>query len=136
MLLRVSGTPNWWKPGAIGLEGIVETFWSPYTFTMNWRLTHPGACIQFDKGDPICFIQPADPASVEHIEPRIRPIDEQPDLKAEHEAWCAARRELNENPNRGKDWQKNYFQGKRMCGDVEPEHRSRVDAKPFKTGGG
>lgn len=131
MLMRVSGAPNWWKIGAIPLEGLVETFWSPYTFTMNWKLTQPGASVSFTKGDPICFLQPMDVSASESLEPRFRAIAENPELKAELEAWSRARRELIDDPNRGAAWQKNYFQGKRMLGPTEPEHRSRLNVQAF-----
>jgi hypothetical protein len=132
MLLRVSGAPNWWKEGATALEGLVETFWSPYTFTMNWKLTQPGACVTFAKGDPICFIQPLDVGIAEALEPRIKLINENPELKAELEAWTKARRELNQDPHRGAAWQKNYFQGKLMSGGHDAAHRSRLTVKPFE----
>ncbi|MBL8746647.1 MAG: hypothetical protein JNK58_09870 [Phycisphaerae bacterium] len=132
MLLRVSGAPNWWKIGAAALEGLVETFWSPYTFTMNWKLTQPGACVSFAKGEPICFLQPVDVGLAESLEPRFRAIAENAELKGELEAWTRARRELIDDPNRGGAWQKNYFQGKCMSGAQEPEHRSRLAVRAFE----
>jgi len=134
MLLRVSGLPNFWKEGAIGLEGLVETYWSPYTFTMNWKLTRPGIWTRFNLGDPICFLQPSDPAAAEGLEPRIRALAENPELKAEFEAWNKARTEFIHDPNRGTSWQKNYFQGKTMAGAEEGEHRSKVSVKGFEKG--
>ncbi len=136
MCLRVSGPPNWWKEGAFALEGLVETFWSPYTFTMNWKLLKPRQWVRFEKGDPICFLQPLDPAAAEELTPRFRPLADNPQLKAELEAWMQARTQLIHDPNRGQQWQKNYYQGQTMSGREDPQHRSRLQVKPFETATG
>ena len=39
--LYVGGSPNSAKDGVAPLAGVIETDWSPYTFTMNWRFTRP-----------------------------------------------------------------------------------------------
>jgi hypothetical protein len=132
MLLRVSGPPNWWKEDAIPLEGLVETFWSPYTFTMNWKMIRPGACVAFGEGDPICFIQPVDAALADALQPKFRPIAENAALKREFDEWTKARTSLIHDPHRGKEWQKNYFQGKLMSGAQEAEHRSRLNVRAFE----
>ncbi|MFB8344846.1 DUF6065 family protein [Brucella cytisi] len=38
--LFVTGSINRPKDAISPLTGFVETDWSPYTFTMNWRFTH------------------------------------------------------------------------------------------------
>jgi Family of unknown function (DUF6065) len=53
--LYVSGPPNAFKDGAAPLSGIIETDWSPYSFTMNWRLTRPGQRVRFEENEPIAF---------------------------------------------------------------------------------
>src|SRR5882757_10212642 len=40
--LWVGGSPNRHKDGVGPLTGVIETDWSPFTFTMNWRFTRPG----------------------------------------------------------------------------------------------
>jgi hypothetical protein len=40
--LWVKGPPNQPQDGIAPLEGIIETDWSPSTFTMNWKFTRPG----------------------------------------------------------------------------------------------
>ena len=49
------GTPNSVKDGIIALDGLVETDWLPFPFTMNWRFTRPGV-IKFEPNEPFCFI--------------------------------------------------------------------------------
>lgn len=137
MMLRVSGLPNFFVPGAWALEGLVETSWSPYTFTMNWMLEQsrgrrPGAPARFSKGDPICFIQPLDVGLIEGAMPRVCSIDEDPALKEEFAAWAKARLTFNADADRGAAWQRNYFQGRHMDGREEEEHRARVEVPKFE----
>ena len=40
----VTGPMNGIKDGIAPLSGVIETDWSPYSFTMNWRFTRPGKC--------------------------------------------------------------------------------------------
>ena len=40
--LLARGPANRWKPNCVPLEGIIETWWLPYTFTFNWKLIEPG----------------------------------------------------------------------------------------------
>lgn len=56
LLLR--GMTNDVKDNAIPLDGVVETDWSPYTFTMNWKLVRGDVPVRFAKGDAVCMIQP------------------------------------------------------------------------------
>ena len=37
----VKGPSNHWKPNCAPLEGVVETWWLPYTFTLNWKIVSP-----------------------------------------------------------------------------------------------
>ena len=39
-------------------DGVVESDWSPYTFTMNWKIVRPEVPVHFKKGDAVCFLQP------------------------------------------------------------------------------
>ena len=41
------GAPNTVKHGIVPLDGLVETDWLPFPFTMNWRFTRPGT-VRFD----------------------------------------------------------------------------------------
>ena len=56
--LLVRGAPNFFIDGLHPLEGLVETDWLSFSFTMNWKVTQPNKLVTFKKGDPICFIQP------------------------------------------------------------------------------
>jgi hypothetical protein len=49
--LIVRGPANSPKDGIVALDGIIETDWTPSTFTMNWRFTRAGT-IEFLRGEP------------------------------------------------------------------------------------
>ena len=53
--LWVRGSPNTAKRNLVRLEGLVETDWLDFPFTMNWRFTRPGT-VQFERGEPFCFM--------------------------------------------------------------------------------
>ncbi|NDG04180.1 MAG: hypothetical protein EB121_02330 [Alphaproteobacteria bacterium] len=48
MLAR--GAPNSAKHGIAPLDGLIETDWLPFGFTMNWRFTAPGQ-VTFERDD-------------------------------------------------------------------------------------
>lgn len=123
--LRVSGSPNHIKHGIHPMEGIVETDWLPYTFTMNWIFTAPGK-IRFDQGEPFCFIAPAMHYGVDDMQPVISQLTDEPELSAQVAAWTQERDEftrLRAGGNLKEDWQKFYFNGK------PPEGGGPVPAK-------
>lgn len=46
------------KDAIAPLTAIVETDWSPYTFTINWQFTRPGARVHFEAEEPFYNIFP------------------------------------------------------------------------------
>lgn len=56
--LWVGGPSNIFIDGLHPLEGIVETNWSPFTFTMNYKITRKNHVIEIPKYHPICRIVP------------------------------------------------------------------------------
>src|SRR6188472_1682483 len=70
--LHVRGPANAPKDGATPLEGIVETDWSPATFTVNWKLTRPGLPVVFEADEPICMIAPQRRGELEAVRPAVR----------------------------------------------------------------
>lgn len=136
--LWVSGSPNAAKDGIAPLGGIIETDWSPYSFTMNWRFTRPDVWIRFEENEPFCFFFPVQRQLIEGIKPEIRPLDEVPELKAEFLAWSASRDAFHKwvaeaKPTAPADkWQKLYYRGLRPDGSPGAEdHVSKVRARPF-----
>ena len=69
--LMVQGPINRPKDGIAALSGVIETDWSPYSFTMNWMITRPGTPVRFEKGEPYCHIFPVRCSEMEDIEPEL-----------------------------------------------------------------
>ena len=137
--LWVGGPPNALKDGIAPLAGVIETDWSPYTFTMNWRFTRPDHWIRFEENEPFCFFFPVERARLAEVEPRIRPIAEAPELKAAFEAWSISRTAFQTlmrrtNPAKPADkWQKLYHRGLQPDGSAGPaDHAAKLHVEPFR----
>jgi Family of unknown function (DUF6065) len=124
------GSPNTSKFGIVPLDGLVETDWLPMPFTMNWRFTKPGI-IHFEKGESFCFITPVPHGKLDEIEPVIRSLDDDPDLKKAYEAWSSSRADFIE---RLKDqeqaaveegWQRHYLRGEAPSGEKADFHLTK-----------
>lgn len=131
--LYVKGPANNPKRGVTYLEGIVETDWLPFTFTMNWKCTEPNYEITFEKDEPFCTIFPYQRNYIETFEPVIDTIDNNPDLKTKYEEWSSSRRHYNstlkENGNKG---QRDYLRGIHKDGEKVLEHQTNIKAQPFE----
>jgi hypothetical protein len=135
----VTGPINRPKDAIAPLTGVVETDWSPYTFTMNWQFTRASQRIHFEEGEPFCHVFPVARQEIESLEPRIARLSDSPQLEAEHKAWSASRLEFNSSLSKPgseaarEKWQKTYFRGKYPSGQDAPEdHRSKLRMAPFK----
>jgi len=114
--LWVRGIPNLVKDGIAPLDGLVETDWLPMPFTMNWRFTRPGT-IQFEAGEPFCFITLVPHAQLDTVAPRLASLDEDFDLKAAYVVWSQSRKAFiaqlaARDPGALKQgWQRYYIRG-------------------------
>lgn len=136
--LWVGGSPNAAKDGIQPLTGVIETDWSPYSFTMNWRFTRPGQVIRFDENEPFCFLFPVERGLLERFRPRMAPISEAPDLGRQFDAWSTSRDAFHaqmkaETPARKSDtWQKLYYRGLDSDGEPgAPDHRAKLRLAEF-----
>jgi len=123
------GSPNMCKDGLTPLEGLVETEWLPFTFTMNWRFTRPGT-VEFRRGEPFCFVTPVPHVAMEAIRPRVMPLAADPQLAADHAAWKGSRDDLNarlaarEPAAMQAKWQRYDLKGEPPRGEAAPDtHR-------------
>ena len=55
--LYLKGPTNRWKPNCVPLEGVIETWWLNYTFTLNWKLVEPGTVV-FRQGESLGQLLP------------------------------------------------------------------------------
>ena len=136
--LFVTGPINRPKDGISPLSGVVETDWSPYSFTMNWQFTRPNAKIRFEEGEPFCHIFPVERGSLERVEPELRPLSSTPEIERDFKLWSEGRNAFNSDLRRpGSDaererWQKAYFRGQTPSGEpTSADHRSRLRLREF-----
>ncbi len=126
------GAPNRLKDGIGALDGIIETDWLDFTFTMNWQFTRPGR-VTFDEGEPFCFITPVAYRALDRLTPQIVPIDDDPAVATRFRNWRDARTKFNQgladnDPTAIKQkWQKWYTRGEAMGdGKPNPMHLSKL----------
>jgi hypothetical protein len=90
--LYLKGPSNRWKANCVALDGVIETWWLNYTFTINWKLIQPGV-VEFAEGESLGQLIP-----VPHQTFQNARADEVPILLAEPDAarelmqWRAERR--------------------------------------------
>lgn len=135
------GAPNHVKDGIQALEGLVETDWLPFPFTMNWIFTRPGR-IRFEKGEPFCFLQVTKDREMAEMQPVVRRLSANPELKDQYDVWYKHRSEFNArifraDPEATKEaWQRYYFKGEfpdEVGAPPPPEHvnKRRLKAPRF-----
>lgn len=136
--LWVGGSPNAAKDAIAPLSGLVETDWSPYTFTMNWRFTRANHWVRFEENEPFCFIFPVERNAVATVEPTCVPIEDAPELREQFETWSRSRdafqAEVARNPptSPSEKWQKLYYRGVDAHGNPgTPDHMSKLRPHPF-----
>lgn len=136
--LWVTGSPNEPKDAIAPLTGVIETDWSPYTFTMNWRFTRPGQVIRFEENEPFCFFFPVERGLARGFTPRMQPLASEPNLEAQFHAWSRSRdafhAQMLDNPpaDTAARWQKLYYRGLDPAGrPATPDHEIKVRAAPF-----
>jgi hypothetical protein len=137
--LLVRGPANLPKDGIAPLEGVVETDWSPATFTMNWKLTRPGLTITFEEDEPIAMIVPTRRGELERFLPQLRNIHDQSgeqaaysDWRLDREAFLGRLREAKPSEI-SRNWQGDYFRGQlRSPHEVAERHQTRLHLEPFE----
>ena len=137
--LMVTGPINRPRDGIAALTGVVETGWSPYPFTMNWKFTRPGQ-VRFEAGEPFCHLLPLHRPLLDQVQATWRPLSESPDLNAQYRAWTRSRGDfLHQLPDpqsqaSREQWQRGYFRGVDMHGCPAPDHRVRLRLPDFVRG--
>lgn len=131
----IKGPANNPKRGISPLEGIIETDWMPYTFTMNWKITEPNFEIFFDQGEEICTFFPIKRNFIEEHDPEVKNIQEDPELQKYVTNWGTARETNTKECAFKKIEDKGirfYLHGKYPDGNKADSHQVNVRAKPFK----
>ena len=81
--LWVRGVPNAHTPDCVPLEGIVETDWSPFPFTMNYRIIKRNTQVYFPEGMELCMLAPVRMDLFEATQPRMEDVQSNPLLVEE-----------------------------------------------------
>jgi hypothetical protein len=130
--LWARGAPNLPKDGIAPLDGIIETDWMSFGFTMNWMFTRPGRAT-FEAGEPFCFLTPIGYHALDEVVPEIIPIEQSPETAAAYRSYADQRRSFNEklagnDPEALKQgWQKWYMRGAGPDGrERNPAHISKL----------
>jgi hypothetical protein len=136
--LWVSGPPNRQKDAIQPLGGMIETDWSPYTFTMNWRFTRADQWVRFEENEPIAFFFPVERGKIEAFQPKIMSLEGNPELRARFEQWSASRNAFQKWVRQAHDlspsekWQKLYFRGLDVNGEPGvKDHQSKLRLPAF-----
>lgn len=133
----VKGPPNTPKDGIQALEGMVETDWAPFTFTMNWKITRPKRWIRFEKDEPIARIVPFPRHYLESHQPRIKPLEDDRLLARQYLEWNDSRRQFIVDQEAGDEeivkqgWQRTYVHGKNMKGVSFEGHQTKLSLREF-----
>jgi hypothetical protein len=133
--LITKGPANMPKHGIQSLEGVIETDWLPYPFTMNWKMTAKNTRVRFERGEPIAQIIPYPADTISTVEPEIRMLtmETNPELYAKYEDYRKKRTVFNEKfKYDGSKRQKYYVRGEDSMGNKYTEnHRTDWKTKPF-----
>jgi hypothetical protein len=134
--LWLGGSPNRAKDGIAPLGGVIETDWSPYTFTMNWRFTRAHHRVRFEENEPFAFFFPVQRGLIDQIEPRLVPIGEAPELQRQFEDWSRSRDAFHQQmiadppASPSERWQKSYYRGLDPAGcPAAADHRTKLRPK-------
>jgi hypothetical protein len=92
--LYAKGPSNRWKTNCVPLEGVVETWWLNYTFTLNWKVVEAGE-VAFARGESLGQLVPVPHATFEGAEASESPINAvDPEGADELLRWRAERRRI------------------------------------------
>ncbi len=92
--LYAKGPSNRWKSNCVPLEGVIETWWLNYTFTLNWKLVEPGE-VSFAQGESIGQLIPVPHATFTAATATESPINAvEPEAAAELIRWREERRRV------------------------------------------
>jgi len=134
--LYVKGPSNMPKRGIVALEGLVETDWLPFTFTMNWKCTEPNFKIVFEKDEPICQFFTTERYYVENWEAHEDNIENSGEFYEKYKIWEASRDDyLKKLPNmKPKEaiGERNYMRGIDKDGKQIEDHQTKITMCPFK----
>lgn len=147
--LFARGLTNYYKDNIHPLDGLIETSWAPYSFTMNWKVIRRNVTVYFKQGDPICLLQPYPLELLEQFNCAVEPFASAPaDIQKGHIDFADKRNSALQHAPTGEYVpQRDYYTGRYPDGcpahyptgcpiphgePPEPKHRTKLDLKPFE----
>ncbi|MDX1516098.1 MAG: DUF6065 family protein [Woeseiaceae bacterium] len=136
--LYVKGPANRPKDGIAPLEGLIETDWAPFTFTMNWQFTRKKHKVTFDAGEPICCVLPYPRHYVQKFDAELKNLNEEPGLYQQYVNWRDDRLAFNQALKEGdsdaakRGWQRTYMKGQDQSGQTFAGHQTKVPMNEFR----
>jgi hypothetical protein len=135
----IKGPANTPKFGASPLEGVVETYWLPFSFSINWKITRVNCPIQFLKDEALAQFFPIRIEDYEDIEPVMDKLSNNPELQKQYEIWSEHREEFFNGPyldpmTKSKDrYHRGYHDGISIPGISAPrKHWGKVKMQNWK----
>jgi len=138
--LWVKGPANRPKDAIAPLEGIIETDWAPFTFTMNWQFTRKRHKVTFEKDEPIATVLPYPRHYVRKFDAKLKNLNENPKLYQQYVDWRDDRMTFNEELQKSgteaqkQGWQRTYMKGQDQSGNTFAGHETKVQMKDFRRG--
>jgi hypothetical protein len=90
---------------------------------MNWQMTRPGK-VTFKKDEAFCFFTMIEHHGLEDVQPRLKNINDDEELKKDYELWGSSRAEFidklkAQDPDTVKSgWQRHYMRGETPSGET------------------
>ncbi len=138
--LWVKGPANCPKDGIAALEGIIETDWAPFTFTMNWQFTRKRHKVRFEKDEPIATVLPYPRHYLGKFDPVQKNLNENAKLYQQYVQWREDRLKFNEDLKKEgsqaseEGWQRTYMKGEDNTGQVFAGHETKLRIREFRRG--
>ena len=136
--LWIKGPTNCPKDGIAPIEGLIETDWAPFSFTMNWQFTRKRHKVHFDKDEPVCTIFPYPRHYIGKFDPKLKVINENQKLYKQYTQWQEDRNKfIKDLKVSGSDaqkegWQRSYMKGENQTGETFAGHQTKVRTQDFK----
>jgi len=133
----VKGPANAPKDGIAPLEGIIETDWAPFTFTMNWQFTRKRHKVTFQKDEPICTVVPYPRHYIGKFDATQQSLNTNPQLYQQYVDWRNDRLAFNEELQQQdsaaakEGWQRKYMKGQDQKDNVFAGHETKIRVKDF-----
>ena len=136
--LWVKGPANLPKDGIAPLEGLIETDWAPFTFTMNWHFTRKRHKVRFEADEPVATVLPYPRHYARKFDATLKNLNENPKLYQQYVDWRDDRLAFNEalqkegSEAQKAGWQRTYMKGQDQAGKTFAGHETKIQMKAFK----